>query len=55
MMIRLDSCPSPLDENETVLLLGSGEKLRIKEVSSSKMDQYQNQFKELRHKFAPTI
>lgn len=30
---RNDSCPSPLDEDETVLTLGSGEKLRIKEVN----------------------
>lgn len=30
---RMESCPSPLDENETVMILGSGEKLRIKEVN----------------------
>jgi len=29
----MDTCPSPLDEDETVLMLGSGEKLRIKEVA----------------------
>ncbi len=30
-LTRNDSCPSPLDEDETVLTLGSGEKLRIRE------------------------
>ena len=28
--MRLDSCPSPLDEDETIVELGSGEKLRLK-------------------------
>ncbi|CDW72037.1 UNKNOWN [Stylonychia lemnae] len=52
---RQDSCPSPLDEDETVLTLGSGEKLRIKEVNFQNLDHYQNQFKEQRHKFSASI
>ena len=28
-LTRNDSCPSPLDETETVLMLGSGQKLRV--------------------------
>ena len=37
----MDSCPSPLDEDETVVMLGSGEKLRVKEVSTSRVNNYQ--------------
>ena len=33
----LDSCPSPIDENETVLVLNSGDKLRVIEDNSSKI------------------
>ena len=52
--IILDSCPSPLDENETVFINGSGEKLRIQEVNTSKLDAYANAFKEQRSKFSAT-
>jgi hypothetical protein len=39
-MIRNDSCPSPIDEDETVVMLGSGEKLKIKEINQTKFDKY---------------
>eukprot|EP00347_Sterkiella_histriomuscorum_P006635 403352018 len=54
-LLRNDSCPSPLDENETEMTLGSGEKLRIKEINFQSLEAYQNQFKEQRHKFSATI
>lgn len=49
---RNDSCPSPLDEDETVIVLGSGEKIRVKEVSSAKMNQYANMFRDQKNKFS---
>ena len=38
--MRNDSCPSPLDEDETVVMLGSGEKLKVKEVNSTRFNKY---------------
>lgn len=46
-LTRNDSCPSPLDETETVLMLGSGQKMKVSDnVSNLNINMYQNQFKE---------
>jgi hypothetical protein len=52
---RNDTCPSPLDETETIMLLGSGEKLRVKELNTSRMEKYANSFNDTRKMFASTI
>jgi hypothetical protein len=31
-IMRNDTCPSPLDESETIMYLGSGEKVKISEL-----------------------
>lgn len=49
----MDSCPSPLDEDE-VVMLGSGEKFKIQEVNTSRVHSYQGLFKEQRHLFNST-
>ena len=42
-LTRNDSCPSPLDETETVLMLGSGQKLRVQDnVGNMNLNMYQN-------------
>ena len=43
-MTRMDSCPSPLDEDETVVVLGSGEKFKVKETATARVNYYQGQF-----------
>ncbi len=45
--MRIDSCPSPLDEDETIVELGSGEKLKLKNPG-----QCQKQQQNFVHKFA---
>jgi hypothetical protein len=35
---RLESCPSPLDEDETIVMLKSGEKMKVKEIYSARFD-----------------
>ena len=42
-LTRNDSCPSPLDETETVLMLGSGQKMRVQDnVANLNLNLYQN-------------
>jgi hypothetical protein len=36
--MRNDTCPSPLDESETIMYLGSGEKFKVKEMNTSRVD-----------------
>lgn len=40
--VKNDTCPSPLDESETIHLLGSDDKMKINDLHTSRLglDQY---------------